>query len=166
LIRYGGHKYAAGLTILPENIEEFRKKLLAVSKEMVADEDMIPKMYIDAEISLEHIDTDFLDLLESFSPFGPMNTRPVFLTRRIEVVGQPHVVGKNHLKMKVRQGDAIFDVIGFGFGEMVRPLSIRSGTIDMAYVIEYNSWNGTKRIQLRVKDIKFDAGAVARGLAT
>jgi hypothetical protein len=59
----------------------------------------------------------------------------------------------------------MFDVIGFGFGDLVKPLNIRTGTIDMAYVIEYNHWNGTKRIQLRVKDIKFDAGTVARGVA-
>jgi single-stranded-DNA-specific exonuclease len=165
LIRYGGHKYAAGLTILPENVEKFRVKMKAISKKMLTDEDLIPKLFVDDEIELEQIDSHFVDILESFSPFGPMNMRPIFLTRNLEVVGQPYKVGKNHLKMKVRKGNAVLDVIGFGFGELVRPLSMRAGTIDMAYVIEYNHWNGVARIQLRVKDIRFDSGHIPRGNA-
>ncbi len=163
LIRYGGHKYAAGLTIKPENIEKFRQKMIEVSGRMLSSEDLISKLFIDAEIELDQINEDFLDKLELFSPFGPMNMRPIFLTRNLEVVGQPYQVGKNHLKMKVRKGDATFDVIGFGFGDLARPLSMRAGTVDMAYVIEYNHWNGVTRMQLRVKDIKFDAGSIARG---
>lgn len=165
LIRYGGHKYAAGLTILPENIEKFRRKMIDVSREMLSDEDLVPKLFVDAEIELEQIDNAFLNVLEMFSPFGPMNMRPIFLTRNLEVVGQPYKVGKNHLKMKVRKGSAVLDVIGFGFGDMVRPLTMRAGTIDMVYVIEYNHWNGISRIQLRVKDIRFDSGHIPRGNA-
>jgi single-stranded-DNA-specific exonuclease len=165
LIRYGGHKYAAGLTILPENVERFRKQLIAVSKEMLSDDDLVPKLFIDAEIELDQVLPDFVNVLEMFSPFGPMNMRPIFLTRNLEVYGQPYLVGKNHLKMKVRKGNAILDVIGFGFGDLVRPLAARSGTVDMAYVIEYNYWNGTPRIQLRIKDIRFDAGQISRGNA-
>jgi single-stranded-DNA-specific exonuclease len=165
LIRFGGHKYAAGLTILPENVEKFRRKMIKVSKEMLSDEDLISKLYVDSEIELDQIDSKFVDVLEMFSPFGPMNMRPIFLTRNLEVVGQPYKVGKNHLKMKVRKGDRTIDVIGFGFGELVRPLSMRAGTIDMVYVIEYNHWNGVARIQLRVKDIRFDSGHIPRGNA-
>ena len=165
LIRFGGHKYAAGLTIRPENIEAFREKLIRVSGEMLNEEDLVPKLFVDAEIEPEQIVPDFVNLLEKFSPFGPMNMRPVFLTRNLEVYGQPYRVGKNHLKMKVRKGDVVLDVIGFGFGDLVRPLSMRAGTIDMAYVIEFNHWNGVARIQLRVKDIKFDAGHILRGNA-
>jgi len=165
LIRYGGHKYAAGLTIKPENIEEFRRKMIEVSSWMLSDDDLTSKMFIDAEIELDQITPEFLDTLELFSPFGPMNMRPTFFTRNLEVVGQPYHVGRNHLKMKVRKGDYVFDVIGFDFGDMVRPLATRSGTIDMAYAIEYNHWNGVTRMQLRVKDIKFDAGVITRGNA-
>lgn len=163
LIRYGGHKYAAGLTILPENVTEFRRLLIDVSNNLLTDDDLIPKLHIDSEIELGQISGEFIDTLEMFSPFGPMNMRPIFLTRNLEVLGSPYQVGKNHLKMKVRKGDKIFDVIGFGFGDLVRPLSMRAGTIDMAYVVEYNHWNGVTRIQLRVKDIKFDAGHIPRG---
>lgn len=165
LIRYGGHKYAAGLSILPENVEKFRTKMISVSKNHLTEDDLIAKLYIDSEIELEQIDNDFLDSLERFSPFGPANPRPVFMTRNIEVVGQPYKVGRNHLKMKARKGSAVIDVIGFGFGDLVRPLSMRAGTIDMAYVVEYNHWNGVSRIQIRVKDIKFETGHITRGNA-
>ena len=165
LIRYGGHKYAAGLTILPENIEAFRKQMIQVSGEMLTDDDLVPKLFIDSEIELDQVTSEFVDTLEKFSPFGPMNMRPIFLTRNLEVVGQPYRVGKNHLKMRVRKGEAVLDVIGFGFGDLVRPLMMRSGTIDMAYVIEFNHWNGVVRIQLRIKDIRFDGGHILRGNA-
>lgn len=165
LIRYGGHKYAAGLSILPENVEDFRTKMISVSQENLSEDDLVSKLYIDSEIELEQINNEFLDDIERFSPFGPGNPRPVFITRNIEVVGQPYKVGRNHLKMKVRKGKALMDVIGFGFGDLVRPLSMRAGTIDMAYVVEYNHWNGVSRIQMRVKDIRFDSGHIARGNA-
>ncbi len=165
LLRYGGHKYAAGLTIAPHNVEAFRKRLIEVSERMLSREDLISKLFIDSDLDLDTIDDAFMETLELFSPFGPMNMRPVFLTRNLEVVGTPYLVGKNHLKMKVSKGSKVFDVIGFGFGDMVRPLNMRAGTIDMVYVIEYNHWNGVTRIQLRVKDIKFDAGELIRGNA-
>ncbi len=158
LLRYGGHKYAAGLTISPNQIESFRERLKLVSKKMLSDEDLVAKLYIDSEIELSQIDNDFLDVLETFSPFGPQNMRPVFLTRNCEILGQPYCVGKNHLKMKVRKGDAVFDVIGFGFGDWARKLSGRGSLVDLVFVIEYNSWDGHTRIQLRLKDIRLAAG--------
>ncbi|HDL03044.1 MAG TPA: single-stranded-DNA-specific exonuclease RecJ [candidate division Zixibacteria bacterium] len=160
LLRYGGHKYAAGLTIKPENIERFRKRLKEVSKRMLTDEDLVAKLYIDSEIELSNIDNKLLDVIETFAPFGPQNMRPVFLTRNCEILGQPYCVGKNHLKMKVRKGDAVFDIIGFGFGDWARKLSSRGSLVDLVYVIEYNSWDGHTRIQLRLKDIRLAAGDI------
>lgn len=158
LLRYGGHKYAAGLTIKPENIEAFRERLKNVSKRMLTEEDLVAKLYIDSEIELSQVDNRLLDVIETFAPFGPQNMRPVFLTRNCEILGQPYCVGKNHLKMKVRKGDAVFDVIGFGFGDWARRLSSRGSLVDLVFVIEYNSWDGHTRIQLRLKDIKLAAG--------
>nr|MBN2278427.1 single-stranded-DNA-specific exonuclease RecJ [candidate division Zixibacteria bacterium] len=158
LLRYGGHKYAAGLTIKPENIDAFRERLKEVSKTMLTDEDLIAKLYIDAEIELTQINDRLLNVIETFAPFGPQNMRPVFLTRNCEIVGQPYCVGRNHLKMKVRKGEAVFDVIGFGFGEWANKLSGRGSLVDLVYVVEYNSWDGHTRIQLRLKDIRLAAG--------
>lgn len=160
LLRYGGHKYAAGLTINPANIEKFRERMKEVSRRMLTDDDLIAKLYIDSEIELNQINDRLLDVLETFSPFGPQNMRPVFLTRNCEILGQPYCVGKNHLKMKVRKGDAVFDVIGFGFGDWVRNLSGRGNLVDLVYVVEYNSWNDSTHIQLRLKDMKLAAGGI------
>jgi single-stranded-DNA-specific exonuclease len=160
LLRYGGHKYAAGLTILPENIDAFRIRMKQVSQRLLTDDDLVAKLFIDSEIELSKIDNSFLDVLETFAPFGPQNMRPVFLTRNCEILGQPYCVGKNHLKLKVRKGDSVFDVIGFGFGDWVRQLSGRGSLVDLAYVIEYNSWNEHTRIQLRLKDLKLAAGDI------
>lgn len=160
LLRYGGHKYAAGLTIDPKNIEKFRIRMKEVSRRLLTDDDLVAKLYIDSELELSQVNDRFLDVLETFAPFGPQNMRPVFLTRNCEILGQPYCVGKNHLKMKVRKGEAVFDVIGFGFGDWVRQLSGRGNLVDLVYVIEYNSFNDHTRIQLRLKDMKLAAGDI------
>jgi len=84
--------------------------------------------------------------------------RPVFLTRNCEVLGQPYTVGKNHLRMRLRKGDAIFDVIGFGFGDMAMVISSRGCLVDIVYVLEWNTWNDVTRIQIQLKDIKLTVG--------
>jgi single-stranded-DNA-specific exonuclease len=154
LLRYGGHKYAAGLSIDPANIDIFREKLNQVSARMLTDEDLVPKLQIDAELELEDVDDSLVDVLEKFAPFGPQNMRPVFVTYQVEVVGTPHIVGSNHLKFKVRRGDQVFDCIGFGFGEFLHKMHSRPTYIDLVYVLEFNHWNGTDKIQLRLKDIR------------
>ena len=160
LIRYGGHKYAAGLSIAPDKVEKFREKFVEVSNRILTDEDIVPKLHIDLEIELTYIDDDFMHTLEKFAPFGPQNMRPVFLTRNCEVSAQPYVVGNNHLKMRVRKGDAEFDVIGFGFGDMARVISSRGCMVDIVYVVEYNTYNNVTRKQIRVKDIRLTAGTM------
>ncbi len=163
LIKYGGHKYAAGLSIRDDRIEEFREEFKRVSINHLSNEDITPKLHIDLEIELTDINDHLMQTLEEFSPFGPQNMRPVFLTRNCEVVGQPYVVGKNHLKMRVRKGDPVFDVIGFGFGQMAHQISSKGCLVDLAYVIEYNTYNEVTRKQLRLKDIKLTAGNLSTG---
>jgi single-stranded-DNA-specific exonuclease len=158
LLRYGGHKYAAGLTIERDHIPAFREKFMKVSTRLLTEEDITPKLNIDLEIELSEIDDTFMQALEAFSPFGPQNMRPVFLTRNCEVVGQPYTVGNNHLKMRVRKGETVFDVIGFGFGDMARIISSKGCLVDMAYVVEYNTYNDVTRKQIRLKDIRLTAG--------
>jgi single-stranded-DNA-specific exonuclease len=163
LVKYGGHKYAAGLSIKPESIQPFRKRFIDVSNQILSDEDVIPKMHIDLEIELEDVDDDFMRAIESFAPFGPQNMRPVFVTRNCEVMGQPYVVGNNHLKMRVRKGESVFDVIGFGFGDMAHVISSKGCLVDLVYVMEYNTYNGVTRKQIRLKDIKLTAGSMSPG---
>ncbi|MEA3297419.1 MAG: DHHA1 domain-containing protein, partial [candidate division Zixibacteria bacterium] len=163
LIKYGGHKYAAGLSIKAECIDEFREKFKEVSHRILTEEDITPKLHIDTEIELSEIDDKLIQTIEAFSPFGPQNMRPLFLTRNCEVLGQPYRVGNNHLKMRVRKGDAVINVIGFGFGDMASAISSKGCLVDLAYVIEHNTYNNITRKQLRLKDIKLTAGNLSTG---
>ena len=154
LIKYGGHEYAAGFSISPDKIDLFRKRLKTISSQRLSFDDLIPKLTIDCEIKLSSIDQNLVDSLELFSPFGPKNFCPVFLTKNLEIFGEPYIVGNNHLRLKVKKGDSIFDAIGFGLGDWVKPLSMKRIKIDLVYMIEKNEWNGNTRFQLRVKDLK------------
>ncbi len=154
LIRYGGHKYAAGLSILPKDIGPFREKFKKVSDQRLTDDDLVPRLYIDGKLELAQIDTSLIKLLDLFAPFGPQNMRPVFETKNLGVWSEPYVVGNNHLKLRVKKDKAVFDCIGFGLGDMVKPLSMKGVRLDLAYVVETNYWNGTYKIQLRIKDLR------------
>lgn len=154
LVQFGGHKYAAGLSIKAENFNEFRKRFNAIAKEMITTDDMVPKITIDAAIQLNEITPQIVKFLSHFAPFGPKNTRPLFTSYGVEVAGTPRIVGTNHLKFRVRQGADSFDCIGFNMGDYLTRLEMGSRTIDMVYVIEENEWNNRKTIQLRVKDIR------------
>ncbi len=154
LERYGGHKYAAGLSIKPENIPAFREKFMAVSLQTLSADDIIPKLHIDAEVELNSINDTFMTHMESFSPFGPQNMRPVFMTRNVEILGEPNIVGSNHLRLRLRKGDAVFDAIGFGLGELKRAIPVNGALIDLVYTIEYNTYNDITRIQIRLRDLR------------
>lgn len=153
-IGFGGHKYAAGLTIAQENIIPFIERFESIAKDNLTADDMIPKLSIEAEIRLGIVDDKFVKLLKMFAPFGPKNMRPVFVSRNLQIVGTPTIVGRNHLKFKVRQDDRVLDVIAFNMGELLYRLTPGEANLDMAYVIEENVFMGRRSIQLRAKDIR------------
>ena len=154
LIGFGGHKYAAGLSIAEENIPAFHERFEKVAAGRLVPEQLIPKLTIDAELRLHEIDALFLKLLRMFAPFGPLNTRPVFMSRNLQVLGTPTIVGGNHLKFKVRDAGAAFEVIGFGMGHYLPRVQQAESGLDLVYVIEENEYNGRKTIQLRAKDLR------------
>ncbi len=154
LTKFGGHKYAAGLCIEPSKIEEFRKEFLRYAAQHLSDADLVPQLYIDARILPEEIDLNLVNWLDLFAPFGPENMRPVFLIENADVVGEPQVVGTNHLRMRIRNSNRTLDVIGFGFGDMKESISMRTRPVHLAVVIEKNTYYGEPDVQLRIKDIK------------
>ncbi len=154
LIGFGGHKYAAGLSIEEDKIPAFCERFEAVAAARLDAEQLIPKLAIEAELRLSEIDETFIKLLRMFAPYGPQNMRPVFMSRNLQVVGTPSIVGGNHIKFKVRDGSTVFEVIGFGMGaHLPRVQQIERG-LDLVYIIEENEYMGRKMIQLRVKDIR------------
>jgi single-stranded-DNA-specific exonuclease len=154
LAAFGGHKYAAGLTIDRDQIEPLRKAFLAAVADLLEPEHLTPQLYIDDEITLDQIDKRLMGLLRRFAPFGPQNMRPVMVSRGVDVVGAAEIVGKNHIKFKVRQNGKVLDCIGFDLGHLEYRLAPGEANLDIAYMIEENDWRGRKGIQLRIKDLR------------
>jgi single-stranded-DNA-specific exonuclease len=152
LEQFGGHEFAAGLTIKEGKLIEFKRRMNEIAYLDLSENSFEPELQIDTELSLEDIDMKFWKLLNQFEPFGPHNLRPIFVSKKVEAVGVPTIVGNGHLKMKVKQGDSgVFDAIGFNMHEYL-PF-VRKETFDMAYVVEENHWNGRRTLQIRIKDI-------------
>ena len=156
LDQYGGHKYAAGLTMKPENIRQFQDRFEEIVASQLTDDMMVPEITIDSEIKLNEFDARMFRILKQFEPFGPQHEQPVFLSRGLQVYGFAQVVGDRHLKMQVQQnGSSLFSCIGFGLGDHVT--TINSGaSFDLCYVLEENNWRNKRNLQLNIKDIRFN----------
>lgn len=161
LEHFGGHKYAAGLSMKPENLPEFRRRFEAYVAEHLIDEDFVPELEVDLKIKLSDITPKFMRILNQFAPFGPGNMAPVFWTDNVvDAGGSRPVGGHKHLKLTVTQvGDAAqgiapFSGIAFQKGDYFS--RIHSGEpFSICYHLEYNTWQGKTNLQLNVKDIKF-----------
>lgn len=154
LLQFGGHKYAAGLTMKPENVDAFVEKFEEVVSASITAEQLIQQIEIDAELDLKDIDGKFFRVLNQFAPFGPGNMSPVFLSKNVYVNGTPGLVGSNHIKMSISQpGSAWFDCIAFNHGECLH--QIRPGVpFDVCYSIEENVWRDKRSMQLNIKGIR------------
>ncbi|MDR9366215.1 MAG: single-stranded-DNA-specific exonuclease RecJ [Balneolaceae bacterium] len=155
LEQFGGHEFAAGLTMEVENLEEFRRRMNRIAGTNLSDKDFTPELEIACDLDLKKVNMKFWKLLTQFEPFGPGNMRPIFVSKDVCIEGVPTIVGNGHLKMKVRQGDsAVFDCIGFNMHAFEPKLrNCDQDKIDIAYVLEENRWNGRRTIQMRLKDI-------------
>ena len=161
LEHFGGHKYAAGLSMKPENLPEFRRRFEAYVSEHLVDEDFVPEMEVDLKINFANITPKFMRILNQFAPFGPGNMAPVFWTDNvIDAGGSRPVGGHRHLKLTVsqvgdaEQGVAPFSGIAFQKGDLFD--RIHNGEpFSICYHLEYNTWQGKTNLQLNVKDIKF-----------
>ena len=154
-INFGGHKFAAGLTIKPENIPILDEKINELSEIDIRMEELIPKLKIDAELMFDQLDAQFLSALKSLAPFGPGNMRPVFVSYDVKPFGTIDIVGNNHLKTKFKQKEVVLDAIGYNLGHFADEMkSNKNARINCAYVLEENRWNGKTTIQMRIKDIE------------
>ncbi|UZJ66067.1 single-stranded-DNA-specific exonuclease RecJ [Sphingobacterium sp. KU25419] len=155
LDQFGGHKYAAGLTMQIENIKLFQDRFEQVVTRLIKPEMLTQEILIDTKLHLQDIDAKFHRILSQFEPFGPQNESPIFLSQKVTLIGSAYLVGSNHLKMTVKQEHSpSFDCIGFGLSEHIE--TINSGKpFDMCYSIEENVWRGKKNLQLNLKGIRY-----------
>lgn len=154
LIQFGGHKYAAGLTIAPENLALFADRFEEVVSKSIDPALLIPEINIDTQIDFTQINGKFFRVLSQMAPFGPQNMAPIFCTKNVILAGTAQIVGTNHLKINVKQqNSAIFEAIGFNLGEFEKLLKPNQ-PFSICYTIEENNWKDKKRLQLNIKGIK------------
>ena len=153
--QFGGHKYAAGLTLLPEQYQNFKNKFEEVVSKTIDKELLTPEISIDAEIDLSEVTPKFYRILQQMAPFGPQNMKPIFSTSSVRDNGYGKQVGsdKSHLKLNIIYGadKRTYNAIGFGFGKKITSIQ---NEFDIAYALDQNTWNGNTTIQLLLKDIK------------
>ena len=154
LEQFGGHEYAAGLTLKDGALKEFRNRMNSKAIEELSGNSFEAELLVDAEIQLADIDGKFWKLLHQFQPYGPANTKPIFVSNGLKVVGVPSIVGNGHLKLRVRQENSpVFDAIGFNMHEFMP--KVRDGKLfNIAYELEENTWNGNTALQLHLRDIQ------------
>jgi len=154
--QFGGHKYAAGLTLKPENYKSFKAQFEKVVEETIDPKMLIPEISIDSQISLSDITPKFYRILSQFAPFGPGNMTPVFMTEDMQDTGYGKQVGedKSHLRFTATQnGKGKIVGIGFGMGDQIKFIKNKK-PFKAAYTIDENEWNGNKNLQLKLKDLK------------
>lgn len=163
---FGGHNYAAGFEIESSKIPAFKAKFNEIISTTIPKKDFEQVLKIDLKIDFADINDELIDKLKMFEPFGPANEQPVFATENVEIAGEPRIVGnrsdfnnqrsktrENHLKMKIRQGNKVFDTIGFNMADKFDMVNdLRTG-LKIAYYIEENTWNNKSYIQLKLQDI-------------
>lgn len=160
LLNFGGHPAAAGMTLLPENLELFEQRFeLEVASRLTA-EQMIPALEIDLEIELSVLNQKLVEQLNRLAPFGPYNPKPVFVTRGLQITKNTRKVGEDnsHLKLEVHplgNPSMTYQGIAFGMGELFDEW-VDKQVVDLAYTLEFNEFRGKKTIQLMVRDIHFE----------
>ena len=153
---FGGHMFAAGLTLKQENLQQFRERFEKFVSETIQDEHLVPSVNVDEEVALEDITVEFYKDLERFQPFGPENMAPVFVSRRVKTLAcLPVGTNGMHLKLTFSRPNAEpIDAIAFGQADMIDLFRESGGVVDIAYSVEMNEFRGRSSIQLNIKDIK------------
>ncbi len=156
LTSFGGHKYAAGMSMKRENIKAFIERFENYVKENITEESLNPQIDIDANLNIEQITEGFYNVLKQFAPFGPGNMTPVFASDGLRDTGFARVVGNNHLKLQVCYPDnrnLSFAAIGFGLADKMHIINSKL-PFEMCYVINENVWREKSSLQLVVKDFR------------
>ena len=155
--QFGGHKYAAGLSIKKENLSQFVAAFEKVVSETITEDQLYPEILIDNSLDFNEIDHKTYRLIKQMAPFGPGNGRPVFITENIFDSGYGKAIGKDqtHLKLSITDAEKSNKINAIGFG-MATKLDVINNhqSFDICYCIEENEWNGSVSLQLRLKDIK------------
>jgi single-stranded-DNA-specific exonuclease len=160
LVQFGGHMYAAGMTLKEENYPIFKEAFEKVVSTTIHPDLLMPEISIDAEIDFADISPKLIRILKQFEPFGPQNMTPVFLSKNVKDTGYAKKMGADdeHLRLFVKQNNSEgIAAIGFGLGDKM-DLTTSQKPFQVAYCIDENEWNGNVTVQLRLKDLMGEVG--------
>jgi single-stranded-DNA-specific exonuclease len=153
LENYGGHYFAAGLTMQEKHLAEFTTRFDTIVKRELQPEDFMPLLAIDAEINFSDITPKYYDIIQQMQPYGPENLRPIFLTKNVQdFQGKSNIVKEKHLKIVVQQNGCIIKGIGFNMAHYL-PLLQSGKLVDICYTLDANTWNNQTNIELKILDI-------------
>lgn len=156
LLGYGGHFAAAGLSLLPADVNAFSDKFEAVVSATIEDRLLIPEIVIDSPISFSEINTSLYNIICQMEPFGPENMRPVFITNNVTDTGYSKIVKEQHIRFVVKQNNVTFTGIGFNLADKFHILQSKK-PFDLVYTIDENEWNGETNLQLKIIDVQLSA---------
>lgn len=156
LLGYGGHFAAAGMTLLPEQVELFSQKFEEVIAATIPDHLLIPEIIIDAEVDFADLHQSLYNIITQMEPFGPENMRPVFIARNVTDNGWSRILKEEHIKFSLRQNSIVLNGIGFGMADKFHLLQLNN-PVDVIFTLDENEWNGNKTLQLKVIDFKLSA---------
>lgn len=151
LIGFGGHYFAAGMTLLPENIEAFKNKFEKIVDDTLEPHHFIPEIHIDAEVLLSDLTPMFFNIMQQMEPFGPENAKPIFCATNLKNAGS-RIVKENHVRFQVEQNGTMYNGIGFNLAEKYKEIADQTH-LDLVFTLEENSFNGTTTLQLKVIDV-------------
>lgn len=153
LLRYGGHRSAAGVTIAPDRIEDFARRFNEVARSRLSADDLIPEIRVDLELPLREVSFDLESLLRHFEPYGAGNATPVIAARGVRLAYPARVVGQGHLKLRLIQDGAELEAMGWGMGALATELD-PALPYDVAFRLERDDWNGERRLVAKLADIR------------
>ena len=153
LVEFGGHKYAAGITIELDKIETFNEKFENIVKKTLPKETLIPNIQIDSELDFTELSPTFFEVINKFSPFGFSNLRPIFLTKGVRTANGFKLIGNNRVKFRAMQGNFIIDAMAHNLNHKI-PILQSNKPFSIIYNLESYSFNGQQTTQLAIKDIK------------
>jgi len=157
LVGYGGHPAAAGLTLLPDQVEAFSHKFEEIVAATIKPHSLVPELTIDATLTFDIIGPAFFQALDEMEPFGPGNAQPVFIARKVIDKGYSRIVKDQHIRFSVYQDGQMLTGIGYHLADKFNLLSTRL-PVDLVFTLEENEWNGRRALQLKVIDLDLSSG--------
>ena len=154
LLRFGGHKQAAGLQLEAARIREFRQSINAYGDELLSPDDLRPRLWLDGPLGFAGITTRVAEELSTLAPFGPGNPKPVFQASGVQIVDGPRKLKDRHLKVAFRQDSRVFRAIAWNAAEREALLTEKKDNVDLAYSLEENEFQGERYLEMRVEDFR------------